>query len=246
MVFSNYVPSHQFIVRWLLLKRCLIFYKQVFLIAGSDSSPVTLEWALSNLLNHPSTLEKLREEIDSCVGQERLMDEEDVSKLPYLKCVILESLRLYPAAPLLVPHHSSAGCNVARYDVPANTMVIVNAWAIHRDPNIWTDSPDQFKPERFMRDSMGGGEVNPLILPFGLGRRACPGAPLAKKLIGLTLGMLIQCFDWRRVDEADIDMDESEGLSMPKLKPLEAMCRERPIRIVDLASENSLSEDMIA
>lgn len=212
---------------------------QALLAAGTDTSSTTLVWALSNLLNHPRSLEKLRGEIDSRIGQDRLMDEGDVSKMPYLKSIILESLRLYPPVPLLLPHYSSTGCKVAGYDVPSDTMVLVNAWAIHRDPDLWPDGPEQFKPERFVNHSTGSGEASPLILPFGLGRRACPGAPLAHKMMGLTLGTLIQCFDWRRVDDAEVDMNESQGLTMPKLKPLEALCRARPI--LDIVRSENLS-----
>ncbi|GMN34487.1 hypothetical protein TIFTF001_004710 [Ficus carica] len=118
----------------------------VLLLAGTDTSAVTLEWAISNLLNHPHVLKKAKAELDAKVGQENLLDEEDLSKLHYLHNLISETLRLYPAAPLLVPHYSSDDCTIAEYDVPRGTIVLVNAWSIHRDPKFWDDA-ESFKPE---------------------------------------------------------------------------------------------------
>ncbi|XP_028779072.1 cytochrome P450 81E8-like [Neltuma alba] len=193
----------------------------VMLLAGTDTSAVTLEWAMSSLLNNPHVLEKAKKEIDTYIGQERLIDEPDISKLPYLQRIVSETLRLHPAAPLLVPHEASDDCTIAGYNVPRGTMVLINAWAIHRDPQVWSD-PTCFKPERFEKE----GEANKLI-PFGLGRRACPGSGLAQRTVGLTLGLLIQCFDWKRASKEKIDMREGGGITMPKIIPLEAMCRAR-------------------
>ncbi|KAF7828666.1 cytochrome P450 81E8-like [Senna tora] len=193
----------------------------VIILAGTETSAVTLEWALSSLLNNPEVLKKAKEEIDAHIGHEHLIDEPDISKLPYLQHIVSETLRLHPAAPLLVPHLSADDCTIGGYNVPRDTMVLVNAWAIHRDPQVWIDSLS-FKPERFERE----GEAKKLI-PFGLGRRTCPGAGLAQRTVSLTLGLLIQCFEWKRISEKEIDMTEGVGLTMPKSIPLEAMCRAR-------------------
>ncbi|KAF8114465.1 hypothetical protein N665_0037s0041, partial [Sinapis alba] len=123
----------------------------VMVIAGTNTSAVTLEWALSNLLNHPDVIRKARTEIDKQVGLDRLIEESDLSELPYLKNIVLETLRLHPATPLLVPHMASEDCKVGSYNMPRNTTLLVNAWAIHRDPNLWYD-PDCFKPERFEKE----------------------------------------------------------------------------------------------
>nr|POE51439.1 atpase 6, plasma membrane-type [Quercus suber] len=201
-----------------------MYNKQVLLIAGTGTSAVTIEWAMSNLLNHSQVLKNARVELDNQIGQEKLLNEPDVSKLHYLQNIILETFRLYPAAPLLLPHMSSEDCTIGGYNVPRETMLLVNAWAIHRDPNIWHDATS-FKPERFEN---GESDVNKLM-PFGLGRRACPGASLAQRTIGLTLGSLIQCFEWERISEEEVDMVEGNGITMPKAVALEAMCRARPI-----------------
>ena len=202
--------------------------------AGTDTSAVTLEWAMSNLLNHSQVLKKVRAELDNQIGQEKLINELDVSKLHYLQNIISETLRLYPAAPLLLPHMSSEDCTIGGHDIPRETMLLVNAWAIHRDPNIWDDATS-FKPERF---ESGESNVNKLM-PFGLGRRACPGAGLAQRTVGLTLWSLIQCFEWERISKEEVDMVEGNGLTMPKAVALEAMCRARPI----IAKVLSMSED---
>ncbi|TYH95130.1 hypothetical protein ES332_A12G085900v1 [Gossypium tomentosum] len=196
---------------------------QVILNAGTDTTAITLEWAMSNLLNNPHVLEKARAELDKLVGQEKLVEEADVAKLPYLQNIISETLRLYPAAPLLVPHSASEICSIGGYEIPKDAIVMVNAWAIQRDPKLWDDALS-FKPERFEEGKEMSDQIYKLM-PFGLRRRACSGMVLAQHVLGLTLGALIQCFEWERVSEKKIDMTEGQGLTMPKVQPLEAMCK---------------------
>lgn len=193
--------------------------------AGTDTSAVTLEWAMSNLLNHPDVLKKARAEIDAQVGQERLVDESDITKLPYLQNIMSETLRLNPAVPLLLPHKASDDCTIGGYNVPRNTIVLINTWAIHRDPELW-DDPTSFKPERFNNEVKDHGYK---FMPFGKGRRACPGASLGQRMVNLALGAVIQCFEWERVGDEKVDMTEGKGVTMPKVVPLMAMCKARPI-----------------
>ncbi|KAH0853854.1 hypothetical protein HID58_092812, partial [Brassica napus] len=169
----------------------------VMVIAGTNTSAVTRGGSRTN----------------------RLIEESDLSELPYLKNIVLETLRLHPATPLLVPHMASEDCKVGSYDMPRNTTLLVNAWAIHRDPNLWYD-PDCFKPERFEKV-----EEAQKLLAFGLGRRACPGSGLAQRIVGLALGSLIQCFEWERVGEEEVDMKEGTGNTVPKAVPLQAVCK---------------------
>ncbi|KAG7544736.1 Cytochrome P450 [Arabidopsis suecica] len=192
-------------------------------VAGTDTSAVTLEWAMSSLLNHPEILEKARAEIDEKIGSDRLLEESDIGNLHYLQNIVSETLRLYPAVPLLLPHFSSDECKVAGYDMPRRTLLLTNVWAMHRDPGLW-EEPERFKPERFEKE----GE-NRKLMPFGMGRRACPGAELGKRLVSLALGCLIQCFEWERVGEELVDMTEGEGITMPKATPLRAMCKARAV-----------------
>lgn len=190
--------------------------------AGTETTSTTSEWAMSLLLNHPDTLKKAQAEIDASVGNSRLITADDVTRLGYLQCIVRETLRLYPAAPMLLPHESSADCKVGGYNVPRGSMLLINAYAIHRDPAVW-EEPEKFMPERF---EDGGCDGN-LLMPFGMGRRRCPGETLALRTVGLVLGTLIQCFDWERVDGVEVDMTEGGGLTIPKVVPLEAMCRPR-------------------
>ncbi|KAM7251568.1 hypothetical protein ACFE04_023451 [Oxalis oulophora] len=198
---------------------------QVMIMAGTDTSTSTLEWAMANLLKHPYILRKVREELDSQLNQRKLIEEQDLYNLPYLQNIVSETLRLYPAGPLLLPHRSSSECTVGGYDIPRDAMLLVNAWAIHRDPKYWDDATS-FKPERFESLNIREGEAYK-FLPFGVGRRACPGASLANRMVGLALGSLIQCFDWERVNDKEIDMAETNGLSMYKAEPLEVRCKAR-------------------
>ncbi|GJN23243.1 hypothetical protein PR202_gb10875 [Eleusine coracana subsp. coracana] len=190
--------------------------------AGTETTSTTTEWAMSLLLNHPEKLKKAQAEIDKLVGTSRLLTADDVPNLTYLRCIIDETMRLYPAAPLLLPHESATDCKVGGYDVPAGTMLLVNVYAIHRDPAVW-DAPNDFVPERFE----DGNAEGKLLMPFGMGRRKCPGETLALRTVGLVLGTLIQCFDWDRVDGVEVDMTEGGGLTIPRVVPLEAMCRPR-------------------
>lgn len=165
------------------------------LSAGTDTLSGTMEWAMSLLLNNPETIVKAQAEIDKHIGQSRLIEESDLANLPYLRGIINETLRMYPAGPLLPAHESSEECTVGGFRVPRGTMLLVNVRAIQNDPKIWAE-PMKFKPERFLgleerRDGF-------MLLPFRAGRRGCPGEGLATRIVGLALGSLIQCFGCKR------------------------------------------------
>ncbi|PIA38367.1 hypothetical protein AQUCO_02800215v1, partial [Aquilegia coerulea] len=192
------------------------------LTAGTDTSSLTMEWAMSLLLNHPESMKKAKDEIDLHVGQERFLEESDLPNLPYLNNIINETLRLYPIAPVVI-HESSKDCTVGGFHVPSNTMLLINLWVVHRDPNIWIE-PMKFNPERFEGIENDGFK----FIPFGSGRRRCPGEGLATRMVGLTLGVLIQCFDWKRVGEEMVSMREGTGLTLPRATPLVAMCKPNP------------------
>lgn len=178
---------------------------------------------MSLLLNHPIVLHKARAEVDEHIGHERLVQETDFPNLPYIQCIVNETLRLFPAGPLLVPHESSEDCTIGGFDVARGTMVLVNALAIHRDPTVW-DDPLSFNPERFEKVEKEGCRR---FIPFGMGRRQCPGSGLANRVVGLALASLIQCFEWERIGEEPVELSEGKGLTMPKREPLVAMCKAR-------------------
>lgn len=178
-------------------------------VAGTETSAATLQWAMSLLLTHTGKLDKLRQEIDDRVGHDRLLNDSDLASLPYLHCIVNETLRLHPPVPLLLPHSSSQDCTVGGYSIAKGTMLLVNAWGMHRDPNLW-DEPDEFKPERF--EAMDLEKDGHRFVAFGMGRRACPGSGMALRTVSLALGAFVQCFDWE-------DTSRHE--------PLEAVCISR-------------------
>jgi cytochrome P450 len=198
-------------------------FLQMMLVAGTKTSALSLEWAFSNLLNNPHALKKAVDEVDTQVGEGRLADEPDFANLHYIQCIIHENLRLCPPAPLLVPHVASERCTLGGYDIPSGAMVLVNAWSIHRNPNVW-DDPLSFKPERFEN---GKGEPYRL-LPFGLGRRGCPGEAMAFRVINLVMSQLLQCFEFSTVDGKEVDMTETAATLMLKITPLHLVCKARP------------------
>jgi cytochrome P450 len=202
-----------------------MFGSKNLLGAGTETTSTTTEWAMALLLNHQEVLKKAQDEIDAHLGGEhsRLLDKTDLPHLPYLHCIISETLRLCPAAPMLLPHEAAADCQLHGYDVAAGTIVLVNAYAIHRDPAPWGPAPEEFRPERFEH----GGAEGKLMMPFGMGRRKCPGESLAMRTMGLVLGTLIQCFDWTRVGDEEVDMAAASGTILFKAVPLEALCTPR-------------------
>ncbi|EEE62450.1 hypothetical protein OsJ_17242 [Oryza sativa Japonica Group] len=191
--------------------------------AGTDTSASTIEWAMALLLNNPDVLRKATDEINSVVGMSRLLQEPDLANLPYLRCIITETLRLYPLAPHLVPHEASRDCMVAGHVIARGTMVLVDVYSMQRDPRVWED-PDKFIPERFKGFKVDGSGW---MMPFGMGRRKCPGEGLALRTVGMALGVMIQCFQWERVGKKKVDMSEGSGLTMPMAVPLMAMCLPR-------------------
>lgn len=183
--------------------------------AGTDTSRQIIQWTMAEMINNPKILERLREEIDSVVGKTRLIQESDILNLPYLQAVVKEGLRLYPAFPVLI-RLFRRGCKVKGFYIPKSTLLVVNSYAVMRDPNVWED-PDEFKPERFLGRSSRSGQVEDEVrenvlkyLPFGGGRRACPGSNLAYIILGTAVGMMVQRFDWR-IDGDKVNMEEAGG-----------------------------------
>ncbi|KAL4193262.1 hypothetical protein AMTRI_Chr06g198460 [Amborella trichopoda] len=148
-------------------------------------------------------------------GRERI-EEGDLHKLEYLQCVVKETLRLHPPVPLLLPRESLGECNINGYEIPARTRVMVNAWAIGRDPGTWGKNSEEFKPERFMNSSVDYKGTDFEFIPFGAGRRRCPGISFAMVSFELVLANLLLRFDWKLATGADVDMTEEYGLVLEK------------------------------
>ncbi|CAH1422228.1 unnamed protein product [Lactuca virosa] len=198
------------------------------LTAALDTTSVTLTWALSLLLNNPSELKIAQDEIDEHVGRKRPVEESDMKNLVYLDAIIKETLRLYPAGPLGLPHESMEDCIVGGYNIPKGTRLVLNLWKIHRDPNIWSD-PYEFQPQRFLtthKDIDVKGKHFEL-LPFSGGRRMCPGFHFALQALRLTLATLIQQFVISKPSNEPVDMSECFGLTTSKATPLEVLLAPR-------------------
>ncbi|KAI7747505.1 hypothetical protein M8C21_016707, partial [Ambrosia artemisiifolia] len=197
---------------------------------GADTTTVMLTWTLSLLLNNRYALEKVQEELDTQVGKDRpRLNESDINKLVYLQAVVKETLRLYPAAFLNAPRAFTKDCNIAGYHVPKGTWLLINIWKLHRDPRIWSD-PNEFRPERFLSPNHIGLDVkgsNFELIPFGAGRRSCPGIGLADQMLLTVLATLLQNFDISSPDDAPIDMSASAGLTNAKATPLEVLVSPR-------------------
>ncbi|GMI94027.1 cytochrome P450, family 82, subfamily C, polypeptide 4 [Hibiscus trionum] len=202
----------------------------VLVFAGNDTTMVALIWALSLLLNNPRVLKKAQDELDMHVGTDRPLQESDIKNLVYLQAVIKETLRLYPPVPVIGLRAALEDCTLSTgYRIPSGTRLLINAWKIQRDIRVWTD-PHEFRPERFLssnKDIDFLGQIFEFI-PFGSGRRACPGASLALRMLHFILGSFLHGFEVaKRSKIEDIDMTESTGLTNLKATPLEVVITPR-------------------
>lgn len=182
------------------------------------------------MLKAPAILARAQSELDRVVGRDRRLEESDIPKLPYLQAVCKEALRLHPSTPLGLPHFTFEDCEVAGFRIPKNTRLLVNIWAIGRDPSVWPDDPLQFRPERFLHGD--AAKIDPLgnyfeLIPFGAGRRICAGKLAGMVFVQYFLGTLLHAFDWRLPDGEELNMDETFGLALPKAVPLKAIVTPR-------------------
>lgn len=199
---------------------------QDVLAAGTDTTYTVLEWAMTELLRHPQVMAKLQNELRS-TGRKRsdIIVPDEYEKIPYLEAVIKETLRVHPPVPLLVPREARNDVNIMGYDIVAKTMVIVNAWAIGRDPTLW-DEPDEFRPERFLNSSVDIRGHDFQLIPFGAGRRSCPGISFAMVTNEIALANLLHKFNWELpngMKRGDLDMTETTGSTIHKKEPLLAI-----------------------
>ncbi|XP_038883676.1 cytochrome P450 71AU50-like [Benincasa hispida] len=190
--------------------------------AAMDTSATVIGWALPELIRHPQAMKKMQDELENVVGLDRIVQESDLIHLEYLDMVIKEVLRLYPPVPLLVPHESLEDCIVNDFFIPKKSRIIVNTWTIGRNPSTWIH-PEKFYPERFI-----GGKVDVRgrdfqLIPFGTGRRGCPGLQLGLTVVRLVIAQLVHCFHWKlpkRMTIDKLDMTEEFGLTCPRAQDL--------------------------
>nr|CAB3458030.1 unnamed protein product [Digitaria exilis] len=197
--------------------------------AGTDTTVISVEWAMAEVVRNPRVQGKAQEELDRVVGRDRVLLETDLTSLSYLQALVKESLRLHPPTPLMLPHKASSSVKIAGYDIPKGANVIANVWAVARDPKVW-DDPLEFRPERFVQESIDVKGADFRVLPFGAGRRVCPGAQLRINLVASMIGHLLHHFSWRLPDGAgaeDVEMMETPGLVAFMATPLEAIATPR-------------------
>ncbi|KAG0570584.1 hypothetical protein KC19_6G172600 [Ceratodon purpureus] len=190
---------------------------QELLNAGTETSATLAEWAMAELITRPDLIKQAQAELDGAVHSHRLVEETDLPNLRFLQAILKETYRIHPPVPLLLPHQANQATELQGYHLPAGTMALVNAWAIHRDPSVYTN-PDTFDPDRFL----GRPEVNHLsasdyfeLIPFGAGRRMCPGYNQGNTSSLLMLANLLYVFDWSLPDgKHTVDMSEHMGLTV--------------------------------
>ncbi|KAK7345107.1 hypothetical protein VNO77_15556 [Canavalia gladiata] len=208
----------------------------VDMLGGANNITNTLEWSLAELINHPTIMKKAREEIDFVIGKDKIVEESNIANLPYLQAIVKETLRLHPPTPFVL-RESTENCIIAGYNIPAKTPVLTNVWAICRDPKHW-DNPLEFRPERFQSKGESGKKSQAEVkgqhyqlLPFGSGRRGCPGTSLSLNVIHTTLATMIQCFEWISKEDGgnggSIDMQEGPSLNLSRAQPLICVLKER-------------------
>ncbi|CAA3031302.1 premnaspirodiene oxygenase-like [Olea europaea var. sylvestris] len=189
--------------------------------AGTETSSVTIDWAMAELMRNPDVMAKSQAEIRQVVKEKGTFEESDVQSLRYLKLVIKEALRMHPPFPLLA-RSCREECEVNGYIIPNKAKVMVNIWAMGRDPEYW-DEPESFKPERFESNSIDFLGNNLEFIPFGAGKRFCPGMNFALANIELPLAQLLYHFNWKlpnKMHSNDLDMEEGKGLSVPRKNAL--------------------------
>jgi cytochrome P450 len=177
---------------------------------------------MSELMRYPNVMRKAQAEVRDNLQGKLKITEDDLANLKYLRLVIKETMRLHPAAPLVLPREAMEPCKILGYDIPKGTTVLVNAWAIARDPKHWED-PDEFKPERFESGTIDFKGTDFEYIPFGAGRRMCPGMTFAQASMEIVLAALLYHFNWELPDgvkPGELDMEEEMGLTVRRKNDL--------------------------
>lgn len=186
---------------------------------------------MSELLCNPDKLSKAQSELHAVIGKGSLTEESDAPHLPYLQAIIKETFRLHPPVPLLLPRQSREDKQVGGYVIPKDAQVLVNVWGNGRDPNVWGENAGEFVPERFLGSGVDVKGQHFELVPFGGGRRICPGLQLGMRMLHMMLGSLLNNFNWKLEEGTDREnmMDEVVGMTLRKAQPLRAV----PLSIVD-------------
>ncbi|KAI7754198.1 hypothetical protein M8C21_019723, partial [Ambrosia artemisiifolia] len=192
-------------------------------VAATDTTSTMVEWVMAEILHNPDVMRKVEDELTKIIGMANIVEEYHLPKLEYLDAVIKETFRLHPPLPLLIQRCPDKSCLVKGYTIPKGCIVYMNVWAIHRDPKNWTD-PLEFKPERFLNSNWDYNGNNLKFLPFGSGRRICPGIPLGEKMLVYILASLLHSFQWSLPkDEGFPGLSDEFGFVTKKKIPLTAI-----------------------
>ncbi|KAF7809685.1 Cytochrome P450 84A1 [Senna tora] len=201
------------------------------MFGGTETVASAIEWAMAELMRNPEDLKRVQQELGEVVGLDRRVEESDFEKLTHLKCALKETLRLHPPIPLLL-HETAEDAEVSGYFVPKKARVMINAWAIGRDRNSW-DEPDSFRPSRFLKEGVPDFKgSNFEFIPFGSGRRSCPGMQLGLYALELAVAHLLHCFTWELPDgmkPSEMDMSDVFGLTAPRASRLIAVPSKRVV-----------------
>ncbi|KAJ7568721.1 hypothetical protein O6H91_01G045700 [Diphasiastrum complanatum] len=198
---------------------------QDMVVGGTDTASFTMEWCMAELIRNPKILLKAQEELDQLLEDGHTLQESDLPQLRYLKAAVKETLRLHPPGAFLIPHESIRETKIAGYFIPKNSLVLINIHGLGRNPDVW-ENPLQFMPERFMGDKVELRDAEFRLVPFGYGRRKCPGATLGQSMLLLGLGNLIHAFNWAPPPPllpTHIDVLEAGGFTNPPATPLKAL-----------------------
>nr|GLL42043.1 geraniol 8-hydroxylase-like [Ipomoea trifida] len=193
-------------------------------VAGTDTSSSTLEWAIAELLKNPNIMAKAQAELADVIGKGKQLREADVTHLPYLQCVIKETLRIHTPTPFIM-RKVEQDVTLCGYTIPKDSQVLVNVWAIGRDSSIW-ENPLTFNPERFWNLQVDVKGQDFELIPFGTGRRICPALPMAMRMVTIMVGSLLNSFQWKLdgdIAPMDLDMEEKSGITLTKAQPLRAI-----------------------
>ncbi|KAJ0248433.1 Cytochrome P450 71A22 [Hirschfeldia incana] len=193
-------------------------------VGGTDSSATLLEWEMTELLRHPSCLKRLQEEVRTVCKDRSSVSEDNIKDMKYLNAVLKETLRLHPSIPLMIPHETIQDVNLSGHHIPAGTMVMINAWTIGREAATWGPDAESFRPERHLNTSVDFRGQDFQLIPFGAGRRICPGMSFAVALNELTLANLMLRFDWKSTgDQTETVVAESISAVVRRMFPLYAI-----------------------
>ena len=178
---------------------------------------------MSELIKNPRVMKKAQAEVREVFNRRGKVDETSINEMKYLKSIVKETLRFHAPVPLLIPRECGERCKLNGYDIPIKTKLIVNAWAIGRDPKYWTEA-EKFYPERFLDSSIDYKGTNFEYIPFGAGKRICPGITFGMANVELPLALYLYHFDWKLpngMKNEDLDMTEAFGTTVRRKDDLQ-------------------------